>query len=410
MDVTDLAASASDPFARAFQLAEIGVETAAQLARLALCPDRYTPAALVAQGAGLALRAGECARQALSAPDLLWAALELANKAEVFALVKGVALLIGEPLAGPLPILPLIERAYALGDFPALWAVEGLGHDYAESVWRESGPPRGLLADRGVAAELPEASLLMLHAGMGLAFADRLLPGSAAAPAREIRRAVAEIVALDRANSRPGYLGPALESLGLIARLFRCAAMVPAVDRALAAVAPEARGYFWHGAGRALYFLPESFLPGSTWLIFQMAEQMAGQAAPGGRDLARANALAGAAWAELLVNQRRPEILWQLIVRPHGERLLDSGAGFANGVASALVMRRDTTPGAAFERAFLDFRPSDGTARERAAWERLVGVPGRRAVEVAYPILRAENRLGEIFRVAPLPGAAGGAA
>src|SRR6185295_8656057 len=215
MDVTDLAASASDPFARAIQLAEIGVETAAQLARLALCPDRYTPAALVAQGAGLALRAGECARQALSAPDLLWAALELANKAEVFALVKGVALLIGEPLAGPLPILPLIERAYALGDFPALWAVEGLGHDYAESVWRESGPPRGLLADRGVAAELPEASLLMLHAGMGLAFADRLLPGSAAAPAREIRRAVAEIVALDRANSRPGYLGPALESLGL---------------------------------------------------------------------------------------------------------------------------------------------------------------------------------------------------
>src|SRR5262249_25642863 len=148
-------------------------------------------------------------------------------------------------------------------------------------------------------------------------------------PQGEISRMVAEVVRLDRENSLPGCVGAAYESLGLVTRSMH-PTMVAAVDRAVREVAPEVRGYFWHGVGRALYFWLFNFLPCSDWQIFQMAAR----AAPD--ESARLNACAGAAWTFVLVNQRQPRILADLVVKPHGRELARDG-GFTNGVASAVV-------------------------------------------------------------------------
>src|SRR5262249_22975486 len=44
-----------------------------------------------------------------------------------------------------MPLPEMVWRAYALGSFLALWAVEGVGHVYGEQALRESSTPRGLL-------------------------------------------------------------------------------------------------------------------------------------------------------------------------------------------------------------------------------------------------------------------------
>ena len=58
----------------------------------------------------------------------------------------------------------------------------------------------------------------MLHAGVGLAFAERLLEGvTPTTPGPAVRPVLRRFLALCRGNSRPGYVGAALESLGLVA-------------------------------------------------------------------------------------------------------------------------------------------------------------------------------------------------
>jgi hypothetical protein len=312
----------------------------------------------------------------------------MADKTEVFFLVLTVAQRLGIPDTFPLPLQELVRRAYALGAFPALWAVEGLGHDYAESFFRHGVPPRDILTAPST-RDLPAASLLMLHAGIGLSFAEtqlKSLPRNPSSP--QLRRAVAQTVALCDANSRPGYVGAAYESLGLVTRTF-FPAFTPAVDRAVREVAPRVRGFFWHGVGRSYYFLPVNFLPFSLWPLFEMAWQEAPDVE------ALMNSYAGAAWASVLVNQRHPSILAELLVGPHGEQLARSG-GFKNGVASSIVMRQDTTPGAPFIEAFCRYRPADPhTARW---WQELVAAPCRRALRVYQPVLAAENQLDQVFR------------
>jgi len=364
----------------------------APVARLADDAARW----LAAGSLGLAERGAEALRLFPTGTGALAALAELRNKGEVFLLVKGVSLLLGiRPDEFPLPLLSLVGRSYQLGPFPALWAVEGLGHDYAQSYWTQGRVPRGLLTVPSDPA-LPAPSLCMLNAGLGLSFAQHLLDGLAMAPtAAEVHRAVAEIVGLCRDNARPGYLGAAYESLGLVTRLFE-SPRVTAVDQALRSIAPEVRSYFWHGVGRALYFAPESFLPFSLWPTYGSACREAPD------PMARRNAVAGLTWAAVLVNQRQPEILSTLLVEPHGAELAQRGLedAFVNGVASSIVMRCATTPGAPFIAAFCDYSPASPAGAR--LWDRLVRRPCTAARRVLYPRLAAANRLGDVFHYQPL--------
>ena len=318
------------------------------------------------------------------------AAEELRNKGEVYVVVRGVSLLLRIPDRFPLPLLELTERAYAQGPFRALWAVEGLGHDYAESFFAHDVEPRDLLTAPST-RDLPVESLLMLHAGIGLGLAEEGLEYAIPWTSQErLRRIVARVVDRCRDSSRPGYLGAALESLGLVTGLFH-PPQVAAIDEALCAVAPGVRGFYWHGVGRSAYFAPLGFVPGS---ISRTLEQVR-RTAPGPAE--RRDAVAGLAWGFTLVNQRQPRILEDLVVAPEGEELVADGA-FANGVASSVVMRAETTPGAPFIEALCDYRPR----RAGELWEELVGRPCRRAVDRYRPTLARAGRLDEVFRYTDL--------
>jgi len=315
---------------------------------------------------------------------------ELRDKAEVFCLVLDIANLIGVPAEPPFRLCELLDRSYGLGPFRALWAVEGLGHEYADSFWKLGIVPSRILSDEGT-RELPAKSLLMLHAGIGLSFAQHCLQGvGAGTPETELRSRVSEILRLCRDNSRPGYLGAAYESLGLVARTFH-PALVPAVDRAVRDVAPEVLGCYWHGVGRAIFFTAINFLPGSDSFVFTMARREAPD------EEARRNAVAGAAWAYALVAQREPRILAELVVRPYGEELVRDGA-FANGVASSSIMRQDTTPDAPFLAPFYRYQPDPDDAVLCRLWQRLVQEPCEEALGRVYPFLKRQGRLDEIFR------------
>jgi hypothetical protein len=353
---------------------------------------RWLPSSLVQPAAWmrsgcLALDVGRDSLRFLGLDDegrLAWR--ELANKLEVFRLVKQVRDRIGVPAPGrPFELPELVARAYELGEFAALWAVEGLGHDFALHRWAESGrDPEGLLSD-AAADELPPSSRLMLHAGIGLAFAERLLaelpPDSG--PER-LADTVERILDLCRRNSRPGDLGAAYESLGLVTRTFH-PALVRSVDAALRVLGGTARDFFWHGVGRALYFLPVSFVPWGdvTWRPFSMGFAEAGD------EVARRNVVAGIAWALILVNMRQPAIGDVLLLGRHGE-IADDEA-FTDGAVSTALMRRDTTPGGELLPTYLSYQGGP-------LWERSVREPSRQALEHEYRALVREDRLGELFR------------
>lgn len=383
---------------RVYQLGQCFQNALLTMGPTLLTPGLLDPRLWVETTGDVAQRSAEAARQlARGVGDLAWT--ELRDKGEVFCLVLDVAKLIGIPTDPPFPLYELLGRAYGLGPFRALWAVEGLGHDYGDSFWEQGVTPHGIL-DGERTRGLPDKSLTMLHAGIGLSFAQTCLDGVRTGTAdSELRRTVARILQLCRDNSRPGYLGAAYESLGLVTRTFH-SDRVGAVDRALRDIDPEVLGYYWHGVGRAIFFAPVNFLPGSDTFIFEMAQSEAPDEA------ARLSALAGAAWAYALVAQRDPRILAELVIAPYGEELARDG-GFANGVASSTMMRFDTTPEAPFLATFYEYQPPD--PRVADLWQRLVRTPAETALNVYYPVLKRQDRLGEIFRYQDLSALAGSA-
>jgi hypothetical protein len=315
--------------------------------------------------------------------ELQW--IEIKNKLEVFVLVRNLSGVLGLSDRVLPPLSTLVDQAYHLDSFKALWAVEGVGHYYADRAWGLHGSPQGLLTGE---SNLPAKSLLMLHAGIGLAFADRIV-GSLhlQSSANEIRAELQRFHALCERNSIPGYTGAALESLGLVTREFypdlvhRLAPLLEEID-------PELPAYFWHGVGRALYFSRAYFLPvlSSAW------EALERESSPGP---GRQNSTAGLAWAATLVNMRQPQIM-EGILRSFVRRF-SLGEAVANGVGSAVAMREDTTPGENFVGDFCGHRPRACECPLPELWQQCIASPCSRALNEDYPALKRENSLERLF-------------
>lgn len=312
---------------------------------------------------------------------------ELRNKLEVFMMVKNLPSTLHLP-SDRLPPLPeMVEKAYSVPEFQALWAVEGLGHYYADLSWKLNGVPHGLLFEEN--AHVPEKSLLMLHAGLGMAFADQLLGNlTSEASAEQFRETVRFFLAMCESNCRKGYLGAALESLGLITRDFY-PDFVQRVDQALRQVGPEFLGFFWHGVGRAMYFSREYFLP-VLCTVWTGVDSEASNAPD------RLSAMAGLAWGVAMVNLRQPAIV-ENVVRSYFEQS-DLAEGFTNGVVSSLIMRANMTPGTQMVEAFYQHRPSSGDRNLALAWEQRVAGPSRKALHDYYPVLEQHRALDQVFR------------
>ena len=312
------------------------------------------------------------------------------NNAEIMELVANIGKKL--PPAGAQVSLPeLVRTCYSLGPFPALWAIEGLGHYYGDGFYARKEIPENLLTAPATET-LPAASLTMLHAGIGMAFAkSNLQTVNAKSSPADVRKAVQNIVTLCKNSSRPGYTGAAVESLGLVSRWLHDLPTLKVVDEQLAAIAPDLLGYLWHGAGRAVYFSPQNFVPGihTPWRAVEMCRTEAPH------ELGRRNMVAGLAWAITLVNMRYPLIM-ETVLKYHGEEFLRDDA-FSSGVMSSIIMRYDITPDDPHIDLFLKYRPAGSDAKLVGLWDRLIKGPCERAMQVSYPVLKKYNRLEEVF-------------
>jgi hypothetical protein len=319
---------------------------------------------------------------------------EFANKLHIIQLVTAVESQLGLDPTVHVPLPALIERAERFATFPRLWAFEGIGNYYAERSWDRFAPedPQDLLTDTSTTA-LPAASLTMLHAGIGMSFANRLLRKlETTAPPEVVRSTVTRFANLCRRSSRPGYTGAAYESLGLATRTLY-PNLMPLIDRELPSVEPELVGYFWHGAGRAMYFEPTTLLPAfnAPW----RAVSKIADTAP--HEEAYLNLLSGLSWAITVVNMRHPEVM-ATFLRHHAPTLAKTGA-FSNGVVSSLMMRFDTTPDSKNIHNFIRHQPADPGVQ--AAWESLIAKPYHVAMSETYPRLRQANQLEDLFHYMP---------
>jgi len=320
---------------------------------------------------------------------------ESANKCKIMMLVNGLSSYIDETNSRPLQ--QMVDQCYSLGSFPALWAVEGLGKDLSEWHMLRNPNPRGILSN----AELDPKSRgawLMLHAGIGMGFARQpILDLPSNAPPAQIGDFALRFLELCRANSRPGYAGAAIESLGLVSRFMKNAEFCATVHRELTRSAPDALGYFWRGVGRCLYFHPENFMPAFGARIYR-ALDMADAEAPSPE--LKQTLYSGMAWALTVVNMMSPEVMEYVLAN-----LSDGYAGspgFVNGITAATVMRYDTTPGEPLIREFLNHRCTD--PKLDALWAEKVRASCEFAINNVHPALDRHQRLEEVFRYQSLPG------
>jgi hypothetical protein len=350
----------------------------------ALHPQTWSPRNLSRLGSHLVNQSARLSRMLIpKQARLVWQ--ELTNKAEVFALVRNLSSILNLPEGEFFTLTDLVQKAYARSPFEALWAVEGVGHYYADKYWKRQGPPNGLLSEANL--PVPAKSLLMLHAGMGLCFADRLVGNlTTESTPVEVREALERFVILCRDNSRQGYLGAAIESLGIVTRDFY-PDLFKTVTQQFRFVAPEFIGFYWHGIGRAIYFSRKFFVP----RLFSMWSDVPHEAvaAPD-----RLGVMAGLTWAFTLVNMRHPEIVENALQSHDNDSLF--GKAFSNGVCSCIVMRTDTTPDEPFVSAFYEHRPQ--TSNLALGWERRVSEPASTAVHNYYPVLSRHSALDQVFR------------
>jgi hypothetical protein len=323
---------------------------------------------------------------------LVWQ--EFQNKLQAFDLFEHVDVTLHVQSGPEVPLTALVEKAEALGPYLAVWAMEGLGRYYAEAYWEHKGTPQHLLTADQVRA-LPARSLIPLHTGMGLSLADRLLatltPQSSEA---DIDTALRQFIALCQHNSREGYMGAVLEPLGLVTRL-RYPQMVRIIDRRLSTTAPDIVGYFWHGVGRGLYFLPLNALPcsSSTWYAVEMAQEEPPHS------LGQLNALGGLAWALTLVNIRHPAIL-QTFLQQHGG-VISANDAFSTGVSSSLMIWYDMEGDAPYLSAFLQYQPDPSKPRLLQLWNSQVRAPAQEALQRYDTELKTQYGLGEAFQHQP---------
>jgi hypothetical protein len=330
---------------------------------------------------------GNLAMNALGPQQSLYAK-QAQNTRYIFTLVRNNPEKLGIPKSGAFDLALFMDKAYGIGDFENIWSVEGLGHVYTQRTWSGRDDAEGIMMD-GQAALMPEKSLTMMHAGLGLCMAESLMkqltPDSTV---RETERVLKTFIKLCHNNSRQGYAGCALESLGLVTRCFNYP-MTDLVQRVLADVDETAWEFFWRGAGRALYFSPGHMLQPlfSPWIAAE-------QEAP--NDRAHKILKAGISWPTNIVNMRHPEIFEDLIKRRGAAE--EKEGTIRHGVAASTTMAMDITPNHPVVRDYLEYVPKSSDPDVQRLWNKLVHEPVYNAVNRYQPILKKHKMMDQVFR------------
>jgi hypothetical protein len=318
------------------------------------------------------------------------------NTRYIFTLVRNNPEKLGVPKTGPVDLTIFMDKAYGIGDFENIWSVEGLGHVYCQRVWKDkwntSEDAHDILIE-GQAADIPDKSLTMMHAGLGLAVAESLMKQlTPESSTKEVERVLKVFIKLCNNNSRPGYVGCALESLGLVTRCFNFP-MVGLVQSVLADVDETAWEFFYRGAGRALYFSPGHMVQPlySPWIAAE-------QEAPNDRALKILKA--GISWPTNIVNMQEPEIFEDLIKRRGAEE--ERSGTIKHGVGASTTMAMDTTPHHPVVKKYLEYVPKSTDPKVRDLWTKLVHEPAYKAVHRYQPLFKAHGMLDQVFRLQDL--------
>lgn len=316
---------------------------------------------------------------------------ELGDKLVAYYLVR----LRAQPAAarGERDLASLVVETYRRDPKHVAFLLERLCYDYVKGLrrtGRAGETPRHLLDHVEAGAALPERSLILLHAGLGMALTENLLlPVAPGSPAPAFAAALDSFFAQVEANARPEFAAVAFEALGLLVRRFMPRIHAP-VEACLRARDERLAAYYWHGAGRAIYFLPSLLppFPGTA----RRGLEICRREPPEPRH--RLDALAGFCFASTMINLRHPGLVARLL--PH------LGAGeieaLASGVAGALLTRHHTSPEQPEVREFL--RPL--AADPGGLWENAVRKPCLAALDRSYPLLRARGELACLARHCPL--------
>jgi hypothetical protein len=354
--------------------------------------DGFTPRRVIREIMGLAWHSAELAQKITSGVDTLFLE-EFQNKLEAFSLFEHVDYALSLGPSSSLSLSHLVARVATLDPSISVWATEGVGHYFADRYLANHNEPHALISCPD-SLGLPQASLVPLNAGLGLALAEWLL--DTANSERPIdSRVIATFVGLCRNNCSPGYEAVGFEALGLAARSLHPHLISP-IDALLSSDYPDLFEYFWHGVGRALYFSPTQFLPlcSKPWQGFDMSVQEPPHAA------GRRNAVAGFVWALTLVNIRNPEIVAEFLDRNAAH--LPEPQTFGNGLCSALIIWSDTQAGQREVADFVDYRVGSSDGPLPRLWKTYVQQPWTRTLR---DHLWDERHMGSLFRYQSLIGA-----
>jgi hypothetical protein len=324
--------------------------------------------------------------------------VEAKNKAKIMKLVQNLHSYMDPD--GKTPVQTIVEKCYAQGSFPALWAIEGTGKDIAEWHMTRNENPVGILTNATL-DEKWSGAWLMLHAGLGLGFSkfyiEKIKSGYTDA---DVMHAVKRAVDLCRANSQEGYYGAAIESLGLASRFLKSAGFCLEVHKALLEYAPDSVGFFWRGVGRSVYFHPLNFLPG--FVRPSRAIHMCEVEAPNLES--KEGMLSGIAWALTVVNMTDPMVM-EWVLENHDDYFSGS-PGFFDGVVSAVVMRYDTTPDEPLIQQFMSHKPDPNNRTLGGLWSSKIKGSLQTAIDSVYPVLKKTKHLDQVFKYQSLPALA----
>ena len=308
----------------------------------------------------------------------------LGNKAFVYFLVATP-----RPVPSEVPLAELVARLYRRPGRATAFRLERLCHDFVAARWQErDSPPEGLLADPA----LPEASQVLLHAGLGMILTRRLFRSlHAKSTEGELAAALEGLLALTRANARPDLEPVVLEAAGMILRFLWSGLWARTVS-SIRSRWPEAEPLFWHGAGRCFYFLPASSWPRPGALRHALSLCRGEPPDASGR----CNAVAGVALASAMVNWSQPPLVERCFRMLDSEEEVDA---FASGVLAALLTRRFTISETAVPPLLA--HQSSATGLASASWQSEVQTPCSQILE-HYDSLVARRQLGRFAAFVPL--------
>ncbi len=323
-----------------------------------------------------------------SSGDCALAAQEFQNKLGAFRLFEFVDCTLDLRSDALISLSQLVAGASSLGPYHSLWATEGCGHLFTAKSLQDGRHPHGLMATRET-ADIPQTSLVPLHAGMGLAFAESVF-GMADHESCADGSMLAEFLELCHDNCSPGYEDVVFEGLGLAAQTLH-PHLISTINAKLSACRPDLLGYFWHGVGRAAYFSPTEFL--TFWVQSRENFWKCVHKAPHGA--AKQNVIAGFAWALVLVNIRHPAIV-AAFLNLEGNNM-DIQDAIVNGFCSALLVWRDSQPDE-FLRDFVGYQPGTTAGHASQLWKTYVQEPWS---DISQKQMKPHS-IGKIFQYQPL--------